>query len=118
MAKMPDSRLGTRTPSILLVDDSPSDIDLTLMALKRSGMNRPVTVKPNGKDALAWLVEVASAPGEPPAVALDLTILAGDAKGEIVSVRAVGMAGDPVMLLGVPGTLTVADGIPSVQLEP
>ena len=62
--------------------------------------------------------EVASGPGEPPAVSLDLTILAGDAKGEIVSVRAVGMAGDPVMLLGVPGPLTVADGIPSVQLEP
>lgn len=62
MPNAPDARLGTRKPSILLVDDSPSDIDLTLMALKRSGMNRPVTVKPNGKDAIAWLVEVASSP--------------------------------------------------------
>ena len=61
---------------------------------------------------------VASGPDEPPAVSLDLTILAGEAKGEIVSVRAVGMAGDPVMLLGLPGTLTVSDGVPSVQLEP
>ena len=62
--------------------------------------------------------EVASGPGEPPAVSLDLTILAGEAKGEIVSVRAVGLPGDPILLLGVPGTLTVTDGVPSVQLEP
>lgn len=62
--------------------------------------------------------EVASGPGEPTAVSLDLTILAGDAKGEIVSVRAVGLPGDPILLLGVPGTLTVTDGVPSVQLEP
>ena len=62
--------------------------------------------------------EVASAPGEPQAVSLDLTILAGEAKGEIVSVRAVGLSGDPILLLGVPGTLTVTDGVPSVQLEP
>lgn len=62
--------------------------------------------------------EVASGPDEPSAVSLDLTILAGEAKGEIVSVRAVGLPGDPLLLLGVPGTLTVADGVPSVQLEP
>ena len=28
------------------------------------------------------------------------------------------LTGDPLLLLGVPGTLTVADGVPSVQLEP
>lgn len=59
--------------------------------------------------------EVAAQPG---AVSLELTILAGAAKGEIVSVRAAGMSTDPVMLLGLPGTLTVTGGVPSVILEP
>lgn len=62
--------------------------------------------------------EVAAGPDEPPAVSLDLTILAGEAKGEIVSVRAVGLSGEPLLLLGVPGTLTVTGGVPTVQLEP
>lgn len=61
--------------------------------------------------------EVGGDPGAP-AVALDLTILAGPAKGEIVSVRAVGLDDDPVMLLGIPGTLTVEGGVPRVALEP
>ncbi len=58
---------------------------------------------------------VADSPG---VVSLDLTILAGDAKGEMVSLRADGITADPVMLLGLPGTLAVADGIPHVTLEP
>lgn len=51
-------------------------------------------------------------------VSLDLAIVGGDAKGEMVSVRATGLTGDPVMLLGLPGTLTVASGVPTVALEP
>ncbi|MCB1004898.1 MAG: hypothetical protein KDB35_12015 [Acidimicrobiales bacterium] len=52
------------------------------------------------------------------AVALDLTVVAGEAKGEVVTVRATGMVGDPVSLLGLPATLTVVDGAPTVRLEP
>jgi len=48
--------------SILLVDDSQSDIDLTMMALNRSGMKLPVVVKSNGKEALEWLFEIAAKP--------------------------------------------------------
>ncbi|MEN9306854.1 MAG: hypothetical protein RL173_786 [Fibrobacterota bacterium] len=48
--------------SILLIDDSQSDIELTMMALQRSGMKLPVVVKSNGKEALDWLFEVASLP--------------------------------------------------------
>lgn len=62
--------------------------------------------------------EVPSGADGTAAVSLDLTVLAGTAKGEIVSVRAVGLRGDPLLLLGVPGTLTVTDGVPSVRLEP
>jgi hypothetical protein len=51
-------------------------------------------------------------------VSIELTIVAGPAKGEVVTILAHGLAGDPVDLLGVPGTLTVADGAPSLRLEP
>ncbi|HEX6418780.1 MAG TPA: hypothetical protein VFZ77_09790 [Acidimicrobiales bacterium] len=51
-------------------------------------------------------------------VAVDLTIVAGPAKGQVVAVRARGLTGDPLDLLGVPVTLTVAGGEPSVRFEP
>jgi hypothetical protein len=47
------------------------------------------------------------------AVRLDLTVLGGDHKGEVVTVRATGLTiHDPLDLLGVPGTLVVSDGKP------
>ncbi len=51
-------------------------------------------------------------------VAVDLTIIAGPAKGDVVTLRASGLDGDPLDLLGVPATITVADGTPSVRFEP
>ncbi|HLT70770.1 MAG TPA: hypothetical protein VKZ72_11420 [Acidimicrobiales bacterium] len=51
-------------------------------------------------------------------VAVDLTIVAGEAKGKVVTVRASSLAGDPLDLLGVPATITVAGGEPSVRFEP
>jgi hypothetical protein len=48
---------------------------------------------------------------------LDLTVLAGPHKGDVVVVRATGIDRDAIDLLGVPGTLTVQGGEPSVQLE-
>ncbi len=54
---------------------------------------------------------------EGPWAQLDVAVLAGAHKGEVVSVRASGIAGDPLDWLGVPGTLTVADGEPSIVLE-
>lgn len=50
-------------------------------------------------------------------VSIELTIIAGPAKGEVVTVVGRGMGGDPLDLLGVPGTLTVTDGTPSLRLE-
>jgi len=49
---------------------------------------------------------------------LEVTILAGAHKGEVVGVQAVGLDVDPVDALGTPGTLTVAAGQPAVVLEP
>ncbi len=53
----------------------------------------------------------------PGALRLEVTILAGDQKGEVVSMRAEGLAVDELDALGVPGTLTVAGGEPSLVLE-
>jgi hypothetical protein len=50
-------------------------------------------------------------------VGVELTIVAGPAKGEVVALRASGLAGDPLDLLGVPATITVSDGVPSVRFE-
>lgn len=50
-------------------------------------------------------------------VAVDLTIVAGEAKGEVVTLRAENLSGDPLDLLGVPATITVTEGSPSVRFE-
>lgn len=51
------------------------------------------------------------------AVRLDVTILAGPHKGELVSVRAVGLATDPLDCLATPCTLTVSRGEPRIALD-
>ncbi|MDD9372264.1 MAG: hypothetical protein PV358_19230 [Acidimicrobiales bacterium] len=51
-------------------------------------------------------------------VSVDLTIVAGPSKGEVVTLLASGLEGDPLDLLGVPATITVSDGSPSVRFEP
>ncbi|MGI8662977.1 MAG: hypothetical protein ACR2LQ_07170 [Acidimicrobiales bacterium] len=48
---------------------------------------------------------------------LELTILAGERKGEIVAVRAVGLGRDELDLLGLPATLTVEKGVPTVAID-
>jgi hypothetical protein len=48
---------------------------------------------------------------------LELTITAGDHKGEVVSVAATGLAGDELELLGMPATLVIADRAPTVTID-
>jgi hypothetical protein len=48
---------------------------------------------------------------------LDLTILAGIHKGEVVSVTATGLPGTEIDLLGMPATITVVDGQPNVHID-
>ena len=62
----------------------------------------------------AFIVDVTPA-GE--GLHLDLTILAGPHKGEVVSVTAVGLDVDELEALGMPATITVADGEPSVTID-
>ena len=51
-------------------------------------------------------------------IRLELTILAGEQKGEVVNLASPNLQGEPALLLGTPGTLTVTDGVPSLRLEP
>lgn len=49
--------------------------------------------------------------------ALELAVLAGPHKGEVLALRGPA-ASEPLDLLGLPATITVADGRPRVELEP
>ena len=82
-------------------------------------MRKPLTdnasrVLPDGSyDALVVDVD----DGASGALVVELTILAGEHKGEIVTVRAVGTGRDPLDVLGIPATLVVAGGQPVVTFE-
>lgn len=49
---------------------------------------------------------------------VEVTILAGDKKGEVLALRANDLGADSIELLGMPGTLTVSDGVPGLVIEP
>lgn len=50
---------------------------------------------------------------------IELTILGGAHKGEVVAVRTDGITDESALdLLGIPATLVVADGVPRVAFEP
>jgi hypothetical protein len=50
-------------------------------------------------------------------VRLEITVLGGERKGEVVVLHAAGLAGDPLDRLGMPVTLTVAEGAPRVEFD-
>jgi hypothetical protein len=50
-------------------------------------------------------------------VALELAIVAGPLKGEVVTLVASGLERDPVDLLGLPTTIVVTDGRPDVRID-
>lgn len=50
-------------------------------------------------------------------VRVEVTILAGEHKGEVVSLTASGLRRDPLDLLAAPGTLVVRDGTPTLTIE-
>jgi hypothetical protein len=60
---------------------------------------------------------VEASEGDEGSVSVELTIVTGPAKGEVVTLRAVGLGSDPLDLLGVPATLTVLGGAPAVRFE-
>ena len=59
---------------ILLVDDNPMDVDLTLRALKRAGLANPVQVARDGEEALAWIPRWEAGEPRPLVILLDINM--------------------------------------------
>ena len=68
-----------------------------------------------GDGAYDVLVVDASTDGDE--FVIELTILGGAHKGDVVGVRASSLAGDALDLLGLPGTLHVENGVPRFTLD-
>ncbi len=59
---------------ILLVEDNPMDLDLTLRAFKRRNLANPVEVARDGEEALAWLSRWETGAEQPVVILLDLKL--------------------------------------------
>ena len=76
--------------SILLVEDSPDDVDLTFEALKEAGVELNTHVVENGVDALAFLQKegkYADAP-RPSLILLDLNLPRKDGREVLAEIKA------------------------------
>ncbi len=74
---------------------------------------------PDG-DYDAFVLDVVDEPGDDGSSSvqrLDLTIVAGELKGQVVSVTSPSPLGDFADLVGMPATLSVRDGEPSVTID-
>ncbi len=61
-------------PPILLVEDNPVDIDLTLRAFARRKLANPVLVARDGEEALAWILRWEAGETKPAVILLDLNM--------------------------------------------
>ena len=61
-------------PPILLVEDNPLDVDLTLRAFQRRKLINPVLVARDGEEALAWVPRWESGEIQPAIILLDLNL--------------------------------------------
>jgi hypothetical protein len=59
---------------LLLVEDNPMDVDLTLRAFRRRDLLNPVEVARDGEEAVAWLERWASGEPRPVVILLDLKL--------------------------------------------
>lgn len=64
-----------------------------------------------------FVVDATALPGDTGGLRLEVTILGGEHKGEVVGVNATGLSVDEIGALGTPGTLTVSAGEPLIVLE-
>lgn len=61
-------------PPILLIEDNPLDVDLTLRAFQRRKLVNPVLVARDGEEALAWIPRWESGEIQPAVILLDLNL--------------------------------------------
>jgi len=60
--------------TILLVEDNPMDVDLTLRAFKRRKLTNPIEIARDGEEALAWLPRWQTGEPCPVVILLDLKL--------------------------------------------
>lgn len=65
---------GRLTRSILLVEDNPVDVDLTLRAFARRRLSNPIQVARDGEEALTWLPRWEAGEPLPVVILLDLKL--------------------------------------------
>lgn len=59
---------------ILLVDDNPMDVDLTLLAFKQAKLANPIQVARDGEEALAWVPRWEAGETKPAVMLLDINM--------------------------------------------
>lgn len=79
MINLQSSIPNQKSKVILLVEDNPDDVELSLRALKKSAMNNEVVVASSGEEALNYLIGECSGSGQntrvtPSIVLLDLKL--------------------------------------------
>ena len=62
-------------------------------------------------------VLVVDATNDDDTIAIEITIISGAHKGEVVAIRAAGLQVDELDLLGMPGTLYVEGGVPRFVVD-
>lgn len=48
---------------------------------------------------------------------VEIAMVSGDDKGDVIALRGPHLARDPIDLLGLPGTLVVRDGVPRLEVD-
>jgi CheY-like chemotaxis protein len=61
-------------PPILLVEDNPMDVDLTLRAFHKRGIANPIEVARDGEEALAWIPRWEANARWPAVILLDINM--------------------------------------------
>ncbi len=59
---------------ILLVEDNPADVDLTLRAFARRNLSNPIEIARDGEEALAWIPRWRNGETRPIVILLDLKL--------------------------------------------
>lgn len=65
--------MNTARP-ILLVDDNPMDVDLTLRALRQDHLANPIEIARDGEEALAWIPRWEAGEPRPLVILLDINM--------------------------------------------
>ena len=84
-----------------------------------SGHDEAVTDSPlpDGTYDVFVVDAVADPNDEQKVVRVDVTLVSGPHKGEVLTLAATGVAGSDLDVLGLPGVLTIADGAPTLAID-